>query len=432
MRDYLSQSTVRRSLTAACLVAILIHAIVVLYVREPHVRDFDLHRLMGTWFLNGQSIYGCGVCYPYMPTAAMYFALLAMVSRTVGFAVRYGAALLCLWLTFTWLHRMITDRFPELRGTNLALSIMTVVLAGQFVLYDLDDGGPHLILLGMMVGGMYAVWQGREKAAALWFGLAIALKITPGLLLPFFLWKRQWRLASYTAVSATMWILLPIVWMGPAAWWTDQMTWTRVAVGSALGGQTVYTEMNEANSRNSGLSAALTRYLVTLPPDHPLRRSDPGYVPVFDVPPVQARIVIAAAVGVLLLCFGWQTRQTYAGPRDPDWVKECSAVILLMLFLSPLTWIQHLPWLIPALYWVAAKALSREGLSRAGHAALALYVLLTVVLNYEVLGKRTYTVFLSFKPFTMAMLLLFFLLMDNWRTSPALPYCASVPVPNAK
>ena len=88
---------------------------------------------------------------------------------------------------------------------------------------------------------------------------------------------------------------------------------------------------------------------------------------------------------------------------------------MLMLFLSPLTWIQHLPWLVPTLYWIVAKACSREGLSGLSKVAMGLYAMIAVVLNYEVLGKQKFTVFLSFKPFTIGMLLIFSVLMSQSR-----------------
>ena len=405
--EFLSRQRFQCLLAAVCIMAVTAYGIVVVYVRTPHFRDFDLHREIGGWFLAGQNLYSCGICYPYMPTAAMYFSLLALVNRSIGLAMRYTAAIICLWLTCVLLHRMLRDRFKELAHANLILSIITVVLAGQFVLYDLDDGGPHTILMGILVGAMYSVWKGREKLGALWLGLAIALKVTPGLFLLFFIWKRQWQLALYTAVATACWIILPMVWMGPASWWAHQQTWTQVAAGSAIGYKTPFAHINEDNIRNSGIQPALMRYLVTLHPDHPLRQNDPGYVAVLDIAPTHARILaISGAIG-LLMGFFWYTRQPYRGPGDPEWPRECGAVLILMLLLSPLTWIQHLPWLVPTLYWIVAKACSHDGLNHLSKVAMGLYVLIAVVLNYEVLGRHNFVVFLSFKPFTIGMLLIF-------------------------
>ena len=82
-----------------------------------------------------------------------------------------------------------------------------------------------------------------------------------------------------------------------------------------------------------------------------------------------------------------------------------------MLFLSPLTWIQHLPWLVPALYWIVAKACSHDGLSQLSKVAMGLDVMIAIVLNYEVLGKQNFLVFLSFKPFRIGTLLIIAVLM---------------------
>ena len=414
--DFLFRQRFQRLLMAVCIVAVTAYGIVLVYLRTPRFRDFDVHREIGRWFLTGQNLYtgrisNIAVSYPYMPTGAMYFSLLALVDRNVGLAMRYTTAIICLWLTCVLFHRMIKDRFKELAQANLILSVIAIASAGQFILYDLDDGGPHTILMGMLVGAVYAVWKGREKLGAIWFGLAIALKVTPGLFLPFFMWKRQWRLALYTAVATACWIILPIVWMGPASWWAHQQAWTQVAAGSAVGYKTPFAHTNEDNIRNSGIQPALMRYLVTLSPDHPLRQNDPGYVAILDLPPTLARILVISAIIVLLIGFCWYTRRPYGGPGDPEWPRECSGLLIMMLFLSPLTWIQHLPWLVPALYWIVAKACSHDGLSQLSKIAMGLYVMIAVVLNYEVLGKQNFLVFLSFKPFTIGMLLIFAVLM---------------------
>ena len=409
--DFLYRQRFQRLLTAMCIVAVTAFGIVLVYLRKHVFRDFDVHRQIGSWFLTGQNLYTDPYTYPYMPTGAMYFSLLALVDRSVGLAMRYTTAIICLWLTCVLFHAMIRDRFKELAQVNLILSVITVVLAGQFILYDLDDGGPHTILMGILVGAVYAVWKGREKFGGMLFGLAIALKVTPGLFLPFFIWKRQWRLALYTAVATACWIILPMVWMGPANWWSHQLTWTRVAAGSAVGYKTPSAEHNENDIRNSGIQPALMRYLVTLPPDHKLRQNNPRYMDILDLPPTLARILVISAITALLIGFCRYTRRPYGGPGDPEWARECSGLLILMLFLSPVTWIQHLPWIVPALYWIVAKACSHDGLSQLSKVAMGLYVMIAVVLNYEVLGKQNFLVFLNFKPFTIGMLLIFAVLL---------------------
>jgi alpha-1,2-mannosyltransferase len=91
---------------------------------------------------------------------------------------------------------------------------------------------------------------------------------------------------------------------------------------------------------------------------------------------------------------------------------------MLALFLSPITWDQHLVWMIPAAYVVVAAAAKRNGgLSRTGYVMLAVYVVLTVVLNYEVVGSARWEALKSYHHLGIAMLILYGLLLStkhNW------------------
>jgi hypothetical protein len=414
-----SQPWVQRLVLIACFAAVVAHGYVVAYLRAFHLRDFDVHREVGRRFLAGEYLYGGGLCYPYMPSAAMYFAPLALFDRGIGLALRYTTAVACLCLTLFLLYRMVRVRAELTTTQGFWIGAVTVLLAFQFILQDLDDGGPHLILLAILTAGIYSVWQGRERLGALWFGLATALKVAPALFLPFFLWKRQWRLAGYAAIAAICWTILPMGWMGPESWWTHQREWTQVAAGSFVGQETMITIQNEQRVRNQSLRQTLMRYLVTFPEDHPLRREDPGHVPVLNFPLPTARILVIAAMMSLLVFFCWYARRPYEGRDDPAWLRESSAVLILVLLLSPVTWVQHLVWLVPALYLIVVDAHSNAGLGTPGKIALGAYVVLVVVFNYELLGKQNFALLLSYHPFTWAMLLVLAMLMLRRQTSEA-------------
>jgi hypothetical protein len=386
---------------------------VITFLRVFRFRDFDVHREVGRRFLTGEYLYANGLCHPYMPIAALYFAPLALFDRGIGFALRYITAVACLCLTLFLLYRMVREWSEVTPPVGLWISGITLLLALQFILQDLDDGGPHLILLAILTAGVYSVWQGHEKWGAMWFSLAIALKVSPALFLPFFVWKRQWRLAGYTAIASICWIMLPMIWMGPESWWNHQREWTQVAAGSFVGQESPITRENEQRVRNQSLQQALMRYLVTFPEDHPLRRDDPGYVPVLNLPVPTAKIVIIAVMLSLLIFFCWYARRPFKGRGDPAWLRESSAVMIFTLLLSPVTWVQHLVWLMPAIYLVLLDARSNKGLGNPATIALGVYVVLADVLNYELLGRRNFAFLLSYHPFTVAMLLVLAMLMFN-------------------
>ncbi len=395
----------KRCVIAACLAVIAVQWVVIMHRRAKGIGDFDVSREFGRRFLAREYLYAGGTHYPYMPSAAMYFAPLAIVNPTLGLALRYAGAVGGLWLTFHLLWIMVRDRAKRGSSTGFEIATLTSLLASQYIVRDLDDGGPHLILLAILVGGIYSVRRGRDVLGALWFGLATAMKAPSGLFLALFLWKRQWRLAAWASAATVFWIILPTVWMGPSSWWDHQWEWTRVAVGSALGDRAPVAELSEQRVQNQALRAALMRYLVRYPEGHPLRLSHPAYVSVLNLGPTMAsRLTIGVMLGLLAMC-AWRGRHRYDGPADPAWLLECSAVLILTLLLAPVAWLQHLVQIVPALYLTVAEHQTRRNLGRPVTTAMGVYIVLAVVLNRELLGRDVSLLLLSYHIHSIALLL---------------------------
>ena len=399
------------SLASICLLAALIHGYLLAFHRLFVFRDFDIHREVGRRFLSGEYLYANDLCYAYMPIAAMYFSPLAMMGRNTGLIVRYVFAVGCLVATIVLFYRMTVPAKAQNRKALFLLGGGSILLVSQFILQDLDDGGPHLILLGILSAAIFAVWQNRERLGSVLFGLAIVLKVTPAIFLLLFVWKRQWKLLAQTILAIACWIMLPMLWMGPASWWAHQAEWGRNAVLSVLDRQAEGRQDNEQRIRNQALRPTLLRYLVTYPVDHPMRKDDPAYAPVLNLPLGVAGVCVMAAALVLVAMFLRSSSRSFDRLRDKMWPRECAAILVLALLLSPMTWQQHLVWLLPGAFVVLAEARFRTPLKTPEWMALALYIVLTVVLNYEVLGKSRFGIFLSYHPFGIAMILLFGLIV---------------------
>jgi hypothetical protein len=311
-------------------------------------------------------------------------------------------------------HRMLCGPSDFGVWSRLWVGLGAGALTLQFILNDLDDGGPHLMLLGILTAGIYAIWTGRERLGAALIGLGIILKITPALFVLLFLWKRQWRLASYTVLATVFWIVLPILYMGPTSWWDHHTEWTRNAVLSVLDRQSEGRQENELQKANLSLRHTMLRYLVTYPPTHRLRQIDQSYKPVLDLPSPLANIIVGIAAISLLGLFAWSSRQAFQGPGDPMWARDCAGTLLLALFFSPITWDQHLVWMIPAAVVVVSAAVRLNGeLTRTGYVMLALYVVLTMVLNYEVVGSSGWEALKSYHHLGIAMVILYGLLLSS-------------------
>jgi len=380
-------SRLRQALVLACLLAVCAHAGLVAYRRTHTIGDFDVHREFGHRFLAGQPLYDGGLCYNYMPISAFFHAPLALLPAPIAAFLRYVAALACLGFSLNWLRRMAPE---QARAIPLAF-VLTLLLASHYVLRDLEDAGSHLLYLAMLVGGVYAAWLGRHALAGASLGLAIALKMTPGLLLPFLAWKRQWRLLGWTTAATCAWIALPAAWMGPASWWDHQRQWSAVVVQTIREGANPANEGNDLRVQNQSLRLAFLHVLTARPPGDPLRPENGPYPELFNLPPAAGRLLAGAGLFGVLTAFCLTSRGAYRGPNDPAWIVDSAALMLLMLLLSPVTWVQHLVWAIPSLYLAVTADWRRRRFGWVAYAFLALYAIGALALNRELLGKPAYT-----------------------------------------
>ncbi len=403
-RIWLSPKWRRVILGVACL-GLLANMTVTVGRVGTKIGDYDVNREFGRRLLMHEPLYEGGQCFNYMPMSALYWAPLALVPPRVGMAFRYLTALGCLGLTFRWLWLMTTrGRQPE-AGRRWAVTVASLFLAIHYLIRDFDDGGPHVILLAILIGGIYCIWRGREKLGALWLGLGIAVKITPGLFLPYFLWKRQWRLLGYTCGATALWILLPALWMGSASWWKHQQQWNQVALSVLHDSPDSLREDNEQRVQNQALKPAIMRYLLTYPAGHPLRLDQPGYFDFLNWSPAAANRTANLALVGLMGVFCWRSRQPWNRSEPRIMIGEISGLLLLVLLFSPVTWLQHFVFALPAILWiVAAEQSSPRVMTRW---LLGSYVVLALVMNRELLGRMNYLLLLSYYTHTICLLCLF-------------------------
>ena len=93
---------------------------------------------------------------------------------------------------------------------------------------------------------------------------------------------------------------------------------------------------------------------------------------------------------------------------------ELAGLCLLMVLLSPVTWVQHLVFAVPAVFFILADGRRKPWPVQI---ALAAYVILALMLNREILGKEKYIFLLACHIHTVAMLILLGLVL--WlRTRP--------------
>jgi hypothetical protein len=83
---------------------------------------------------------------------------------------------------------------------------------------NLNEGQVGILLGLLVVLTVAAMEGGRPRFAGVFLGIAVAVKLTPILLLPYFAWRRQWALVASSLVAAGVLFLLTLV-IGWGGYW---------------------------------------------------------------------------------------------------------------------------------------------------------------------------------------------------------------------
>src|SRR5262249_39974869 len=110
------------------------------------------------------------------------------------------------FLVFRWVFALAADAD---RAFPVWAEILAVALALRPIVGDLMHGNVNIFILFLVVGALMAVRRQWDTAAGLLLGLAIACKVTPALFVPYFLWKRAWRLLAGCAAGLflSLWLV---------------------------------------------------------------------------------------------------------------------------------------------------------------------------------------------------------------------------------
>ncbi|MGW0762735.1 glycosyltransferase 87 family protein [Streptomyces sp. NPDC002814] len=299
----------------ALLVAAIAVVVIVFTATVPLLRDwFDLRVYYGavdTWVHHGGRLYdyrvpGTTYGFTYPPFAAVAMLPMALLGLHAAIAV----ALLLNLGALAVVVRILAGRSWRKYGWyGCALGACALALF-EPLRDTFSFGQVNVLLLALVLFDSWLLATGRGRWAGVGIGLAAAIKLTPALFILLLLLARRWRaaaVASVVAVAATG--LAGLV--APEAsrfYWTDAM-WDTTRIG-----RLDYVS-------NQSVQGILAR----------LGETD--------------RAVWAAVVVVLLGVWAVRARRAVA---LGDWAAAFALTGLTACLISPITWVHHLVWLLPA------------------------------------------------------------------------------------
>jgi alpha-1,2-mannosyltransferase len=270
-------------------------------------------------FLLPRTVYG----FTYPPFAALTMLPMAYVPWPVAIAISVTITVLA---SLAVLYRLV-DPIARRRGWPRWLTL--VVAAGLVAAFEpmretVNFGQVNMLLVFLVAADLLLLVGPGRRAAGIGIGLATAIKLTPGIFIVYLLITRRWAAAATAAVTATVATLFAgaVIPDTSRVFWTDAL-WNTDRIGS---------QSFVSNQSLNGIVARL----------NPVEPSRPLWL---------------AAVAVVLVVWMLRVR---AAHRRGDEVGGFALTAVTGCLLSPITWIHHLVWLLPALIGVFDHALDRS------------------------------------------------------------------------
>ena len=292
--------------------------------------------------------------YPNPPIMALLLEPLVQLPPLAGalcwFYFKVAMTLLAIHWAFSLVER--PERPFPAWGKGLA-----VLLSLRPIMGDLTHGNVNLFILFLVMGTLYAFRRRRDFTAGITLALAIACKVTPALLVPYFLWKRAWKtLAGCTVGLALFFWLVPGSLLGMAENARYLNSWVeRMILPYAVGGE-VTTDHN--NQSLPGLAHRMLTHGPSFSTYIDNKYTPVEYRNIVDLPAGWARLLVKACMALFALLVIWSCRTSTNSRRNWRLAAEYSLIVLGMLLFSERTWKHHcvtllLPFTV-LVYYVAA------------------------------------------------------------------------------
>jgi alpha-1,2-mannosyltransferase len=210
-----------------------------------------------------------------------------------------------------------------LRLPQILLAVLLVVTF-EPVYVSLQLGQVDFLLLFLITMCFWAHKTGRDVAAGIFLGLGAAIKLTPAILMLYFLWKRQFRVLVPAVVVVLVSGIVSWVVVGQEAFFSF---WTCVLPALLKG---------SAFFQNQSLSGFFSRLFV-----------DPSfYYSLGEFPSLAQPRMLSAAASIAVLAIGAFVTREEVSRNSVRFNMEFSLAIVTMLLVSSIAWEHYFVWLL--------------------------------------------------------------------------------------
>ncbi len=315
----------------------------------------------------------------YPPFFSLLFAPLVPLPTIIGASLWFwlslglavGSAYLC----------AVTVGGPAKVRRDRALVVVPLLLTAGIIGSNLETAQVNTVTLFVVCLALYAFRQRADLAAGGLLGVATALKLTPGLFVLYFLYKRAYRVVVGAGLAVIFcWLLIPPLVFGPANFTEIMVGWYDIVSGFIAEG-TLAEGLQGFRDTNQSLAAAFHRFFTEVPARWSRGGVGSLYLNVFSLSLGTADRIIKAMVLAILVFLAAICRTSLSDRGRPALSLEYSLIWIATLFVSPISWINHYVFLLfpytVAVYYLRSKQGSPDTERLLFWAALASFVLVS-------------------------------------------------------
>lgn len=351
------------------------------FATKRHFGDFHVYYETGKRILAGESIYvdnGIITPFKYSPIVASFFALLAFFGEGTAAIIWHILNLIFLAASVFVLLKLLNGK-----TNSVQWGVLGVLGISPAVIHCLNSGQVGLLILFFFVMGFYFA----NKSFPLWAGFFLALsamfKFLPLLVLPYFIFKRKWKLVFYFLFWFVAFHLIPAVWFG----FRENIDMLKSFLPHLT--STTLDHVSLLDFKNQSLWAYLYRLIFY----------DLGFFEIRNQP----RLLTLAGV-LFLSLFYMLIFYSKKGPKSL--IYDGALLSILIVIFNPNAW-KHNFVLLLYPYLLLLSDVKREGWKSWKAACLALTTLFMLGSNKELIGWGVRFELMSFSVLFLASLILF-------------------------
>ena len=372
---------------------ILLVVLFFLLLYQFHVKkdmtDFGVCYQGGERILKGEVLYQTSdghLQYKYSPVSAVFFSMLTLFPYELAKLLWYFLELYLLFLSLTASYDILLAKYKK-KGWVVALSFFILL---KFIGREIELGQVNILMYFLLLMMIKALLEKKDVQGGLFWGFSIFFKPYALVFLPYFLLRKRLKLLASGMAALVIGFLLPIFFYGLEKALFVLKEWQRTL---SLSTRSLINQYD-----NSSIYAF---FLKNLPAD----KGKLAWGLSFSL------ILIA---GLFLLGMIFKGKKN--GLANPE-VLECSYLLVLIPFLSPMAWYYNYLYSILAIVFLVNLIDRFPPVLK--YILIADFVFIGASLS-EVLGKKGYHFYTQHALVVIGyLIILFYLVYPRFKLEPA-------------